>query len=135
MNTTRRLIRFSGSFLLLLALGVGCNTTSPAAKSTTAIPAVDLGRIPDGTYPGQAVHRGFTYKVSTTVQDHRIVGVQVLSNKNSRHGRKAEGVIPLIVAQQTPGVDGISGATYCSTGLKLAVADALQKAVPGEASP
>lgn len=121
--------------ILLLALSAGCTSPSSSPSSPVEIPTADLSPVPDGIYPGRALHRGFTYQVATTVRDHHITGIQVLSNKNSRHGRKAEGVIPLIVAQQTPGVDGISGATYCSTGLKLAVADSLRTASSQKVSP
>jgi NosR/NirI family nitrous oxide reductase transcriptional regulator len=70
------------------------------------------------------------YQVEVTLLDHRLTKIQILSNKNSRYGRKAAGVVPLIIEQQKAGVDGISGATRCSTGLKRAVSDALLKALP-----
>ena len=119
---------FGLTALLLLA---GCVTAPTPEKTEPALPAIDLGLIPDGTYGGTATNRGFVYQVATTVNQHRITHIQILQNKDSRYGRKAEGLIPLILNQQKPDVDGISGATLCSTGLKHAVADSLRKAQPG----
>lgn len=112
---------------VLLALLLGGGVTSLAAdRAGGDVPAVDLGRVADGVHRGSAEVRGFMYEVETTVRDHRIVSIEVLKNKKSRYGRKAVGVIPLILAQQKAGVDGVSGATHCSTGLKRAVANSLQ---------
>lgn len=116
---------------LLVMLGwLACPVVCSAKQEAVVYPAVDLTRAADGVYPGSAEHRGFTYQVEVTLLNHRITQVQILSNKNSRYGRKAAGVVPLIIEQQKAGVDGISGATRCSTGLKRAVSDALQKALP-----
>ncbi len=117
--------------LAALLLFVGGVTAATPENPEPSLPVIDLGQIPDGTYEGIATNRGFAYQVSTTVHQHRITQIQILKNKTSRYGRKAEGLIPLILSQQKPDVDGIFGATRCSTGLKKAVADSLRKAQPG----
>ena len=126
MHTSLRHLLGCAAFSALLA-AAGCAT--PAAPKTTEViyPAVDLARTPDGTYRGAAEHRGFTYEVEATVKAHRIADIQIVKNKKTRYGRKAEDVIPLVLEHQRADVDGISGATLCSTGLKKAVADALQQ--------
>lgn len=116
---------------LLVVLGwFACPVVCLAKQEVVVYPTVDLTRAADGVYQGSAEHRGFTYQVEVTLQNHRMTQIKILSNKKSRYGRKAVGVIPLIIEQQKAGVDGISGATRCSTGLKRAVSDALQKAIP-----
>lgn len=120
-----------GLSTLLVILGwFACPVVCSAKQEAVVYPAVDLTRAADGVYRGSAEHRGFTYQVEVTLLDHRLTKIQILSNKNSRYGRKAAGVVPLIIEQQKAGVDGISGATRCSTGLKRAVSDALLKALP-----
>lgn len=111
---------------VLFLLASGCTTTERPASGPFRKP--DLGQVSDGVYPGIAVHRGFEYRVATTIAAHRIADIQIAQNKNSRYGRRAEGVIPLIIQRQQPDVDGVSGATLCSTGLKRAVEDSLLKA-------
>lgn len=120
MKIKELVVVFSMTGTLLVA-----SCMSPMKESAEVYPAVDLSTVPDGVYEGEALYRKFTYRVATTVKDHRITDIQILSNKDSRHGRKAAGVVPLILREQRPDVDGISGATLCSTGLKRAVAESL----------
>lgn len=114
---------------VLLLISLGCMAPAGGPKEEV-YPAIDMSAVPDGVYEGAALYRRFTYRVATTVKQHRIIDIQILANKDSRHGRKAAGVVPLILEEQRPDVDGISGATLCSTGLKQAVADSLVRSMP-----
>lgn len=88
---------------------------------------VDLSKIKDGTYEGQANgYRGLV-KVSVTVKDHKITAIKVLSNSDDAafFNRASTGVIKNILAKQSLKVDTVSGATYSSNGIIKAVKNAL----------
>ena len=98
---------------------------------------IDLSKIKDGTYEGQANgYRGLV-KVSVTVKDHKITAIKVLSNSDDAafFNRASAGVIKNILAKQSLKVDVVSGATYSSNGIIKAVRNALKKAaVKGSSS-
>lgn len=88
---------------------------------------IDLSKIKDGTYEGQANgYRGLV-KVSVTVKDHKITEIKVLSNSDDAafFNRASTGVIKNILAKQSLKVDVVSGATYSSNGIIKAVKNAL----------
>lgn len=88
---------------------------------------IDLSKIKDGTYEGQANgYRGLV-KVSVTVKDHKITAIKVLSNSDDAafFSRASAGVIKSIIAKQSLKVDVVSGATYSSNGIIKAVKNAL----------
>ncbi len=103
--------------------------TTPAKKKTKKANAgdIDLSKIKDGTYEGQANgYRGLV-KVSVTVKDHKITEIKVLSNSDDAtfFNRASTGVIKNILAKQSLKVDVVSGATYSSNGIIKAVKNAL----------
>lgn len=88
---------------------------------------IDLSKIKDGTYEGQANgYRGLV-KVSVTVKDHKITAIKVISNSDDAafFNRASTGVIKNILAKQSLKVDVVSGATYSSNGIIKAVKNAL----------
>lgn len=88
---------------------------------------IDLSKIKDGTYEGQANgYRGLV-KVSVTVKDHKITAIKVLSNSDDAafFNRASAGVIKNILAKQSLKVDVVSGAIYSSNGIIKAVKNAL----------
>lgn len=66
------------------------------------------------------------YKVKTIVEAHRIVDIKIIQNRDTKHAKSAEGVIPEIIKEQTPNVDAISGATTTSKALMKAVEKSLE---------
>ena len=101
-------------------------TEQKKAKKATA-GDIDLSKIKDGTYEGQANgYRGLV-KVSVTVKDHKITAIKVLSNADDAafFNRASAGVIKSILAKQSLKVDVVSGATYSSNGIIKAVKNAL----------
>lgn len=85
----------------------------------------------DGTYEGTGVGFGGDITVSVTVLDGKISELEVLSadGEDPAYYNQALGVLDEIKTAQSTEVDTVSGATYSSTGLIDAVADALGKAV------
>jgi len=88
-----------------------------------------LNEVPDGIYQGTASYSGFEYRVAVTVTDASIVSIDVLQNRASDYAQFAQGVIPRIIKNQSPDVDGITGATTTSKCLMKAVETALEGAM------
>lgn len=84
----------------------------------------------DGTYEGEGVGFGGSIDVKVTIEDGQLKNIEIISaeNEDGTYLETAKGVISKILDAQTPEVDVMSGATFSSTGIKDAVADALQKA-------
>lgn len=85
----------------------------------------------DGTYTG--VGTGFQpgLTVSVTISTGKISSIQILSNNETPGFREnAFSVIPkAIIEAQSTNVDVVSGATFSSKGIMMAVKNALQKAI------
>ncbi len=83
----------------------------------------------DGTYTGSGKGFGGTIKVSVTVAQGKMSSIKILSHHDgSSFINKAKKVITRMISRQTTNVDTVSGATYSSQGIILAVRDALKKA-------
>lgn len=81
----------------------------------------------DGVYTGTGTGFGGQIKVSVTIKDKKITGIEILSapGEDSSFLAKAKGVIDRILEAQTADVDTVSGATYSSRGILAAVKNAL----------
>jgi len=86
---------------------------------------VDISNIRDGEYVGSFSYGGFEYRVKTIVNSHRIMDIEILQNRNTKHAERAEGVVAEIIKKQTPAVDAISGATTTSKAIMKAVENSL----------
>lgn len=104
------------------------NTKTPAVTGKTL-----SGSYRDGTYLGAGAGYGGEIQVQVTIQNNAITALKVLQAKEETPSflTKAEGVLPVILEQQTTEVDVIAGATYSSRGILSAVADALSQADSG----
>ena len=89
------------------------------------------GGYADGTYSGEAQGFGGTVAVDVSIEAGKITQVTITSaeNEDGAYLTMAEEIIPAIIEAQSADVDTISGATFSSTGIKDAVAQALEKAV------
>ena len=91
------------------------------------------GGCKDGTYEGTGIGFGGEITVSVTVADGRVTDIAVLSadGEDPAYYDQALAVLDEIVSAQSTEVDTVSGATFSSTGLIDAAADALGKAAAG----
>lgn len=98
-------------------------------EAMAAIEGDDAG-YKDGTYTGEAEGFGGTISMEVVIENGKITEVNVLSaeNEDGAYFTMAEDIIPTIIEAQSAEVDTISGATFSSTGIKDAVAIALEKA-------
>ena len=86
-------------FGLVLVL-LGCASQEMLRVRQMDIQDVDIGRIPDGEYFGVFSYGGFEYKVRSTILSHRITEIRIEKNRDTKHARKAEAVVPRIIARQ-----------------------------------
>lgn len=109
---------------------VGNLVSVPAAETVSEQQVTEKkakGNYKDGVYTGKGDgFRGAT-QVQVTVEDGNIVDITVLSfQDDGEFFRKAQSaVINAILAEQTPDVNAVSGATFSSNSIMDAVADAL----------
>ena len=90
-----------------------------------SIVEVNLARYQDGIYEGVFYKGGGPYKVQVAIVNKKITDIQLITTRQSKYVRYAKGVIPRIIAAQSPAVDGITGATTTSKCIMKAVEDAL----------
>lgn len=88
------------------------------------------GSYKDGSYEGTATGFGGYITVKVTVDGGKITAVDIVSaeKEDGAYLTMAEDIIPKIIDAQTSEVDTISGATFSSTGIKNATAQALESA-------
>ena len=115
--------------VLMTVAMTACVSPEVLATRKLVIAPIDLQQARDGTYLGQHTYGEFTYEVEVTVLDHRIEDIVVLSNRDTPHAIKAEGVIQAILEEQRNDVDAVSGATTTSKALLKAVEEALLKSL------
>lgn len=110
---------------------------SETISSRQVTEKAEKGIYKDGVYTG--VGEGFrgTTQVQVTVEDGYIADITVLSYRDDREFfQKAQSaVINAILTEQTPDVDAVSGATFSSSSIMDAVADALGAGSAGQEQP
>ena len=84
----------------------------------------------DGTYTGDGQGVGGKIQVQITIADDTLTDIQVVSaeKEDSAYLSQGKAVIDRILEAQSTDVDTVSGATFSSTGILMAVEDALGKA-------
>ncbi len=85
----------------------------------------NLNEIADGKYTGEASVFPVSVKVGIEVKKHRIVTIDMLKHTNGQ-GNEAEEIIERVLSKQQLNVDVITGATYSSKVILLAIEDALK---------
>ena len=95
------------------------------AIGETTFGEIDVANVSDGIYIGEYDVDFIYAKVEVTVEDGKIVSINILEHRHER-GKAAETVIEKIIEEQRIDVDAISGATNSSTVIKKAVENALK---------
>lgn len=91
---------------------------------------VDMKQVADGEYTGESNAGLVKVKVSVTVKDHSITGIEILEHENGM-GSKAEAITQTMLANNSYQVDAVSGATLSSETIKSAVSKALASGTAG----
>ncbi|MER7006650.1 FMN-binding protein [Dactylosporangium sp. NPDC000555] len=111
----------------------GNKTTAPAARPTTA--AAGRTTMKDGTFNGKPVYVEYgNVELSIVVSGGKITDIKVLDSPNdhSRSVQISKGALPRLraeaLAAQSADIDTVTGATYTSSGYKLSLQSAIDRA-------
>ena len=85
---------------------------------------IDLNTISDGTYIGSYKKMPIEVHVKVTVLNHLITDIEITKHVTGQ-GQSAEVIIEDVLLEQSLDVDLVSGATYSSKIILLAIQDAL----------
>ena len=101
-----------------------------AQQAASAEETLALGPYQDGSYTASAQGFGGDVTVTVTIEGGYMTDITVddASGEDAAYFSMAEDILDDIMAAQSAEVDTISGATFSSTGLKNAVATALEEA-------
>ena len=112
-------------------VGSPAPTSPPAATAPqpAASSAVTSPKYVDGTYTGQGTSRRGDVWVSVTVQSGRITAVDITRSTLQYPLRDIANLPNQVVERQSAQVDTVSRATYSSQAFRVAVSQALSKAV------
>lgn len=91
----------------------------------TPIAELDLTNVPNGTYRGKCTKFPITVIVEVLVENHTIASILLVQHTNGQ-GQDAEALPERIVEAQSLKVETVSGATYSSKAIMLAIIDALK---------
>ncbi len=115
--------------MLLIVLAVAAFTAYMAKElaplNNVVIEALDLTAVKDGTYDGNHQAGPIDVALKVTVTDHRITQIDLIKHENGQGG-PAEAILKDVIASQSLQVDAITGATYSSKVILLAIEDALK---------
>lgn len=89
---------------------------------------INMSLIPDGTYFGSYNAFPISVEVNVTVKDHEITEIEILKHSNGQ-GAAAETIIDDVLEAQSLDVDAVTGATYSSKVILLAIENALLSAI------
>jgi len=92
--------------------------------ASVSIPQIDPAALGDGVYEGSYSVFPVSAKVEVTISGHKIVNIVIKEHKNGK-GSTAEVLPQNVMEAQSLQVDVVSGATYSSKVILLAIEDAL----------
>ena len=118
--------------VLMVFGAIGCTSTEPTE------PEGETLMVP-GTYTGygQGFYLGEPIKVNVTVDENSILEIEVVKDNGETPTilqAAIDKMVPRIIEHQSVYVDTITGATASSAGIRLAVIDALNKALEAAGS-
>ena len=96
---------------------------------------IDATNLKDGTYTGSGQGYKSVITVAVTISGGKITAIEIVSaGDDEPYFSNAKGLISSVIAAQSTSVDTISGATYSSKGILVAIKNALEKAAGGTGS-
>ena len=87
---------------------------------------IDLSKVSDGTYSGSYTVFPVAVELKVTVVNHQITKIDIIKHENGK-GKAAEAITGDVITKQSLKVDTVSGVTYSSKVILLAIEDALSK--------
>ena len=115
-----------GLFILVVLVSVSLAFVQAQLDKlkATELQTLDLSQVKNGTYEGSYTAFPVSVTLTVTVKDHGITSITILKHDNGK-GKPAEVILGDVIEQQSLQVDVISGATYSSKVILLAIQDAL----------
>lgn len=115
----------------ITGVAVADQQVAAMSESLSTANSANAGPFTDGTYSGSAAGYHGNTSVSVTVANGYINKIDVLSTGDDPDffNQAKSSIIPAIIADQSVGVNTVSGATFSSNGLIGAVKDALSSAL------
>jgi uncharacterized protein with FMN-binding domain len=116
--------------ILIVIVGVaakiilGSMESGLEALEKAEITPVNLAAVEDGTYTGSYSVLPISVEVNVTVADHIITAIDITKHFNGQ-GEPAEAITDTVLEAQSLRVDAVSGATYSSKVILMAIGDAL----------
>ena len=129
MKARKTLIIIAAVFVAVFAIGSGVKAKLEGGLNELAktdIAEVDLGSIADGEYAGSVSAFPVVVELKVRVKDHKIEAIDLIKHTNGQ-GKPAEALLVKVVQEQKINLDIISGATYSSKAILLAISNALRK--------
>ena len=129
MKARKTLIIIAAVFIAIFAIGSGVKAKLESglkALAKTDVAEVDLGSIADGEYAGSVKAFPVVVELKVRVKDHKIEAIDLIRHTNGQ-GKPAEALLAKVVQEQKINLDVISGATYSSKAILLAISNALKK--------
>jgi uncharacterized protein with FMN-binding domain len=116
--------------VVLLLMGIGGKLVlnqfeqELSAMEEIELTEINLTEIVDGTTTGEYEAGPIKVVIEVEVKDHRITGLNLKEHRNGQ-GKEAESILDVIIKEQKLLVDAVSGATYSSKAIQLAIENAL----------
>ncbi len=137
MSKKSKVLLILVALVVILAAAVAAVITiserNQRAIQAVTIADVDLSAIPDGVFIGKHSAFPVSAEVEVTVSNHQITAIKLLKHINGK-GRDAEVIPQRVVDAQSLTVDTVSGATYSSKVILLAILNALENAAGEQGS-
>lgn len=128
MKKKHPILKTAAILLLLLVLAAGAAMAYMAKElaplEQAVIPEADLSVVQDGVFEGSYKAGPVQVVLDVTVKDHQITKIDLIKHVNGQ-GRPAEAILDQVIDAQSLQVDAVTGATYSSKAILLAIQDAL----------
>lgn len=128
MKKKHPILKAAAILLLVLVLAGGGMMAYMAKElaplEQAVIPKADLAAVSDGVYEGSYKAGPIQVVLEVTVQDHQIIKIDLIKHVSGQ-GAPAEAILDDVIAAQSLQVDAVTGATYSSKAILLAIQDAL----------
>lgn len=128
MKKKHPILKAAAILLLVLVLAGGGMMAYMAKElaplEQAVIPKADLAAVSDGVYEGSYKAGPIQVVLEVTVQDHQIIKIDLIKHVSGQ-GAPAEAILDEVIAAQSLQVDAVTGATYSSKAILLAIQDAL----------
>ena len=116
--------------------GIEKETAAPATENLDpSAYGFDATNLQDGTFEGTGTGFRGPVTVRVTISGGKIVAIEIVSNVDDpAYFGRAQAITSSVISAQSTSVDTISGATYSSKGILMAIKNALVKASGGLAT-